>query len=238
MRRLNRYVEENAPWKLAKDATKADELRLVLRTSPRACASLTVLLTPYIPETAGKLLDALGAPETDDRASPSSAPHPGGQPVEKLAPALPASRSDRQPHPPRPRAGAEAELVAEAKAAGVTRMLTIGMDGDVVPRGARAPPRPTARCSPPSAATPTRRPATTTPRSTTCASSRAPACRAIGETGLDYFRDYAPRADQERAFAAQIELARETGKPLVIHTRAAEDDTIDTLADARRAASR
>jgi TatD DNase family protein len=54
-------------------------------------------------------------------------------------------------------------------------------------------------------------------------------CVAIGETGLDYFRDYAPRADQERAFAGQIELAREAGKPLVIHTRAAEDDTIAML---------
>jgi TatD DNase family protein len=56
-----------------------------------------------------------------------------------------------------------------------------------------------------------------------------PRCAAIGETGLDYYRDYAPRADQERAFQAQIELARATGKPLVIHTRAAEDDTVDTL---------
>ena len=46
-----------------------------------------------------------------------------------------------------------------------------------------------------------------------------PRCLAIGETGLDYYRDYAPRADQQRAFAAQIELARELGKPLVIHTR-------------------
>src|SRR5262249_46904819 len=44
-------------------------------------------------------------------------------------------------------------------------------------------------------------------------------CAAIGETGLDYYRDYAPRADQERAFHAQIDLARATGKPLVIHTR-------------------
>jgi TatD DNase family protein len=55
-------------------------------------------------------------------------------------------------------------------------------------------------------------------------------CRAIGETGLDYYREYAPHDDQARAFAAQIELARETAKPLVIHTRAAEDDTIATLA--------
>ena len=52
---------------------------------------------------------------------------------------------------------------------------------------------------------------------------------AIGETGLDFYRDCAPREDQERAFAAQIELARETGKPLVIHTRAAEEDTLATL---------
>src|SRR4051795_2150255 len=56
-----------------------------------------------------------------------------------------------------------------------------------------------------------------------------PRVRAIGETGLDYFRDYSPRADQRRAFEAQIELARTARKPLVIHTRAAEDDTIDLL---------
>src|SRR5438477_10098478 len=46
-------------------------------------------------------------------------------------------------------------------------------------------------------------------------------CVAIGETGLDYYRDGAPRADQARAFEAQIELAREVRQPLVIHTRAA-----------------
>jgi TatD DNase family protein len=52
---------------------------------------------------------------------------------------------------------------------------------------------------------------------------------AIGETGLDYYRDHAPHADQARAFAAQIGLARETGKPLVIHTRAADQDTLALL---------
>jgi TatD DNase family protein len=56
-----------------------------------------------------------------------------------------------------------------------------------------------------------------------------PRCVAIGETGLDYYRDYAPRADQARAFHAQIEVARASGKPLVIHTRAADDDTVATL---------
>jgi TatD DNase family protein len=53
--------------------------------------------------------------------------------------------------------------------------------------------------------------------------------RAIGETGLDYYRDYAPRADQLRAFEAQVDLAKRAGLPLVIHTRAAEDDTFGVL---------
>lgn len=57
-----------------------------------------------------------------------------------------------------------------------------------------------------------------------------PRCVAIGETGLDYYRDYAPRADQERAFAAQIELSKTVGKPLIIHTRAADEDTLEMLA--------
>jgi TatD DNase family protein len=42
---------------------------------------------------------------------------------------------------------------------------------------------------------------------------------AVGETGLDYYRDRAPRADQRRAFRSQIEIARRVGKPLVIHVR-------------------
>ncbi|HEY6960666.1 MAG TPA: TatD family hydrolase [Gaiellaceae bacterium] len=52
-----------------------------------------------------------------------------------------------------------------------------------------------------------------------------PRAVAVGETGLDYFRDYAPRDAQQRLFEAQLELAREAGKPVVIHTRAADDDT-------------
>jgi TatD DNase family protein len=48
---------------------------------------------------------------------------------------------------------------------------------------------------------------------------------AVGETGLDYFRDYAPADAQQRLFDGQLALAREAGKPVVIHTRAADDDT-------------
>jgi TatD DNase family protein len=58
-----------------------------------------------------------------------------------------------------------------------------------------------------------------------------PKAVAVGETGLDWFRDYAPADDQRRLFAAQLELAAELGKPVVIHTRAADGDTLAALAD-------
>jgi len=56
-----------------------------------------------------------------------------------------------------------------------------------------------------------------------------PKAVAVGETGLDYFRDYAPHDAQQRLFGQQLEVARETGKPVVIHTRAADDDVLARL---------
>ena len=52
---------------------------------------------------------------------------------------------------------------------------------------------------------------------------------AVGEIGLDFFRDYAPRGDQRLVFAAQLELASELGKPVVVHTRAAAEETASML---------
>ena len=52
---------------------------------------------------------------------------------------------------------------------------------------------------------------------------------AVGETGLDYYREFARRDRQAWAFRAQAELAAEVAKPLVIHTRAADDDTLAAL---------
>jgi len=52
---------------------------------------------------------------------------------------------------------------------------------------------------------------------------------AIGECGLDYYRDNATREGQMRAFVTQIGLARELGLPLVVHTREADDDTLKVL---------
>ena len=126
-------------------------------------------------------------------------------------------------------APADADLVAAATRVGVDRILTIGQDG-ATGRAALA----AAEAFPQVYAAIGHHPNQATGFDDAhLAEIQALAahdrCRAIGETGLDFFRDYAPRADQERAFHAQIQLARDVDKPLVIHTRAAEDDTIATL---------
>lgn len=56
-----------------------------------------------------------------------------------------------------------------------------------------------------------------------------PRAVAVGEIGLDWYRDYAPRDVQRAMFEAQLGLAAELGKPVVIHTRAADDDTLAML---------
>jgi TatD DNase family protein len=56
-----------------------------------------------------------------------------------------------------------------------------------------------------------------------------PKAVAVGETGLDHFRDYAPRDRQAVLFQQQAALAVETGKALVVHTRAADDETVAVL---------
>ena len=52
---------------------------------------------------------------------------------------------------------------------------------------------------------------------------------AVGETGLDHYRDYAPRPAQERLFAGHLALAEELGLPVIIHSRAAARNTADAL---------
>lgn len=58
---------------------------------------------------------------------------------------------------------------------------------------------------------------------------RRPHAVALGEVGLDYYRDNAPRGVQKQLFAAQLGLAAELGLPVVVHTREADEDTADLL---------
>ena len=125
--------------------------------------------------------------------------------------------------------GSPASLVDSAREVGVSKLVTVGTDGDSC-RAALA----AAERFPEVYAAIGRHPnsaagfddADFAQLETLAAHER---CVAIGETGLDYYREAAPAEDQRRAFLAQIELARSTGKPLVIHTRAADDETLALL---------
>jgi TatD DNase family protein len=61
--------------------------------------------------------------------------------------------------------------------------------------------------------------------------AQGPKVVGIGETGLDYFYEHSPRAAQRKNFRLHIAAARELGLPLIVHTRDAEDDTIEILRD-------
>jgi len=123
----------------------------------------------------------------------------------------------------------EAELLDAARAAGVERILDVGMDEDSN-RAAIAAAEADAAVF-----TAVGR----HPNSATGFDEQAgadierlaahPRVRAIGETGLDFYRDYAPREDQERAFRAQIGIARRSDLPLVIHMRDSIEDAFALL---------
>ena len=59
--------------------------------------------------------------------------------------------------------------------------------------------------------------------------SKHPRVVAVGETGLDFFKDWAPRDGQYQLFEASVALAKEIGKPIIIHCRAAEEETLEVL---------
>ncbi len=65
------------------------------------------------------------------------------------------------------------------------------------------------------------------------ASAASPDCAAVGEGGLDYHWMHGPREAQRRLFEAQIDLARRLGKPLIVHSRDAHEDTVEILRSAR-----
>lgn len=126
--------------------------------------------------------------------------------------------------------GEDADVVARAQAAGVSKLLTVGTDPEACDRAlAQVDAHPgvvfAALGRHPNSATGF----TDADAERLAELARDPRCRAVGETGLDHYRDGASREDQARAFATQIEIAREVGKPLVIHSREADDDTIATL---------
>ncbi len=115
------------------------------------------------------------------------------------------------------------ELVAAARAAGVRRILTVGLDETSNRRAIEA-----AEAHEEVFASVGRHPNSATGFDDDAAAdiealAAHPRVRAIGETGLDYYRDSAPRDEQRRAFEAQIEIAGRLELPLVVHLRDLED---------------
>jgi len=127
------------------------------------------------------------------------------------------------------------DILAEARAAGITKVVTIGVDlptsrwsadcadeyADVYAAVAIHP-NETARAAASAAA----RDAVL---AEIAALAERPRVRAIGETGLDYYRDWAPPEVQREWFRAHIEIAKQSGKALMIHDRAAHEDVLQIL---------
>lgn len=140
---------------------------------------------------------------------------------------------DSHAHLTDPRLLAEAEEILErARAAGVDTVVTIGSD----PADSRAAVA-LARSAPgvfasvgihPHAAGETDAAAFTEVE----ALAREPEVVALGETGLDYFYDNAPREAQREMFLRHLELARRTGLPVVVHAREADRDLCALLGEA------
>jgi TatD DNase family protein len=121
------------------------------------------------------------------------------------------------------------QLIERAREAGISRVLAIGMNGESCRQALTA-----ADEHEEVYVSVGRHPHETAGLDSTALNeleelAQHPKVRAIGETGLDYHRDYAPREDQRLAFELQIELAQRLHLPLVVHTRSAEDDTFAIL---------
>jgi TatD DNase family protein len=125
----------------------------------------------------------------------------------------------------------DSELVAAAREAGVTRVLTIGMDEvsnlEAIAAARRHPEVFAAVGRHPNAAAGFDDEAAATLRELVA----DPLVRAVGESGLDYYREGAPRKDQLDAFETQIAIARGAGLPLVIHMRDGQGPGADSAVD-------
>ena len=125
---------------------------------------------------------------------------------------------------------APGDLVARAAAAGVTALLDVGIDlpssrAALARAGTMSGVWATAGIHPNDAAD------WTSVWSEIAELCRREDCTAVGETGLDFFRDHTPHSVQEQSFAAHLVLARDLDKPVVVHCRDAFERTLAVLAD-------
>ena len=128
-------------------------------------------------------------------------------------------------------AGDEAGVLARARAAGVAGMLTIGTRLDQFERvRAIAERHDNVWCSVGVHPHEAKEEGQRTP-DRLIEATRHPKVVGIGETGLDFYSEHSPRAEQAESFRAHVAAARATGLPLIVHTRDADRETIDILED-------
>ena len=150
IKRLNRYVQDEQPWQLAKDEAEAERLDEVLYGLAEGLRVVSVLLHPFMPRSAERLLDALGREDLSleppasvpSAAAPSSASSASSSRAWSRGAGGLGAVIDTHCHldacePP------DAELVERARAAGVGRLATVGTDGASIERalGAAQAPR-------------------------------------------------------------------------------------------------
>ncbi len=127
--------------------------------------------------------------------------------------------------------GDRAAVLERARAAGVGRMIVVGTDLETsrlafaLAQGADGM-HPTAGVHPHDAAA-----ADEAVLSSIAELCARPECVAVGETGLDYFKEYSPREAQLQVFRWHLELARSLGKPVIVHCRDAHEDTSRLIAE-------
>ncbi len=251
--KANRYFAAQEPWRLAK--SDPARMRLVLYVTIETLRIAAIVLRPVMPAAMAKLLDLLAVPADKRDFAALVGAGPGLAGVNRLTPGAPLLHA---PQPIFPRF-VEAEagrlmrlidaaiaistssdfadeieaVVVRAKVAGVERMITISTriaHGDrLVALAERFPsvffsigthPHQAAGEEPGDG-----------PCGDPCAFARHPKCVAIGEAGLDYHYNYAPRDVAAKVFRAQIAAARELALPLVIHSRDADEDMAAILKD-------
>ncbi len=236
----NRYFAGEAPWALAK--TDPPRQGTVLYVTAEVLRQIAILALPFMPGSAGKLLDLLAVPETERTFAFLGGGHriAGGAKLAGAGRDLSALYRARQPrgaiaknknmlidshcHLDFPDFAAELDaVVARARAAGIERMVTISTRVKRQPELLAIAERfPDVFCS-----------VGTHPHyaheeldvtaADLVALTRQPKVVALGEAGLDYHYDNSPREAQERGFRTHIAAARETGLPLVIHSREADE---------------
>ena len=238
----NRYVDEQAPWELR----KSDPVRMetVLYTLSEAIRNLALLTSPFMPDAMTRIFDQMGVAATERTFTHLGRAHglaEGTRLAGKPQPIFPRFVEEEGPDvlvdshchlDYLERDGDLDEAVERARQAGVGTIVTICTKVSEFETIKRIAERYddiwcTVGIHPHEAAT---EPQVTTAQLLEMA--QHPKVVGIGETGLDYYYEHSPREAQKNSFRTHIAAARESGLPLIVHTRDADDDTMEILAEA------